>query len=76
MKKLSFLMALLMIVSALAGCSDTSAETETLAADTAAAETEPAETEIPDNLPDMDYGGADYRIYTRNCLRLPFGPGR
>ena len=67
MKKLSFLMALLMIVSVLAGCSDTSAETETLAADTAAAETEPTETEIPDNLPDMDYGGADYRIYTRNC---------
>jgi len=67
MKKLSFLMALLMLSASLAGCSDTGAETESLTADTAAAETEPAETEIPDDLPDMDYGGADYRIYTRQC---------
>ena len=31
------------------------------------AQTEPAETEIPDNLPEIRYGGADFRIYTRQC---------
>ncbi|MBQ8641008.1 MAG: hypothetical protein IJ480_02225 [Clostridia bacterium] len=67
MKKTAVLLALLMLASSLAGCSDNAAETETQAADTVAVETEPAETEIPDDLPDMDYGGADYRIYTREC---------
>ena len=67
MKKLSLLLALLMLASSLAGCSDAGTDAETPAADTAAAETEPVETAIPDDLPDMDYGGADYRVYTRNC---------
>lgn len=66
MKKLTLILAALMLMPMFASCSDTTAETQA-AADTAAVETEPAETEIPDDLPEMDYGGADYRIYTRQC---------
>ena len=67
MKRFALLLAGLMLLPTLAGCSDQAAETDNTAVDTTAVETEPAETEIPDDLPDMDYGGADYRIYTRNC---------
>lgn len=67
MRKIAWLLVLLTVGSALAGCgaadevqTETTAKTET--------ETnEVAETEISDDLPDMDYGGSDFRIYTRQC---------
>lgn len=67
MRKIAWLLVLLTVGSALAGCgaadevqTETTAKTETEIS-------EATETEISDDLPDMDYGGADYRIYTRNC---------
>ncbi len=68
MKKLALLMTLLMLAANLAACGEsTTTETQSPNADTAAVETQPVETEIPDDLPDMDYAGAEFRIYTREC---------
>ena len=67
MKKIALLLSVLILL--VPACSQPEAveETTPAPADVTSAETEPAETEIPDNLPEMDYGGADFRIYTREC---------
>ncbi len=68
MKKIAVLLTLLMLASSLAACGESTAvETQVQSADTTPVETQPAETEIPDDLPDMDYAGAEFRIYTREC---------
>ena len=72
MKKTALLLALLMIVLPLGSCAEKTADEETVAPVTAdvVPETEaPAETEIPDNLPEKDFEGADFRIYTRSCCK-------
>ena len=69
MKKTAFLLALLILFASSCSQPDAPAETDKSPAlsDAVTAETAPAETEIPDNLPEKDYGGADFRIYTREC---------
>ena len=68
-RTLAALLASLMLIPAMASCSDAPAEsTDTTAADTtAAAETEPRETErheIKDSLPDnLNFGGKTWSIY-------------
>ena len=67
-KKLSLLLAMLMLASAVTACgdggaSDTSADTET-AADTAAVETEETENFDP-GLPDKDFGGRTFTFMTK-----------
>ncbi len=67
MKKIALLLAVLMLAASSCSQPDAVEDSAQTPAETAPAETEPAETEIPDNLPAMDYGGADFRIYTREC---------
>lgn len=67
MRKIAWLLVLLTVGSTLAGCGSAEQnETETTTTVDTTAQTE-GETEISDGLPDVDYEGADYRIYTRNC---------
>lgn len=73
MKKTTWLLALLLAGSslmgtALSGCAAEEKEPETTAPTGETAQnTVAAETEIPDDLPERDFGGADFRIYTRQC---------
>lgn len=73
MQKTTWLLALLLAGSsvmgtAMTGCAADEKTTETTAPTGETAQnTVSAETEISDDLPDMDYGGADFRIYTRQC---------
>ncbi len=68
MKKLTSLLLLIAMLASLAACGAETSTTETTV-ETAieTVETEPVETDIPDDLPAKDFGGADFRIYTRNC---------
>ena len=71
-KKLAMLLAMLLLASSMAACGETK-EAETTA-DTAAAQTETeketteleARLALPDNLPDKDFEGYDFRVLTRN----------
>ncbi len=66
-KKLAFLLALLMIASSMAACSETTSGEETSATDTPTAgaeETVPEETEEPDPFKDVDFEGREFRFYT------------
>ena len=71
-KNLALLLALLMLASSMTACGEaTDAETgaDTTAADTVV-EKETTELEarlaLPDNLPDRDFDGYDFRVLTRN----------
>ena len=69
MKKIAFLLAIFLLVTA--ACSqpalEGNEETQSASPGILPEETEPTETEIPDNLPAVTYNGADFRIYTREC---------
>ncbi len=68
MKKKALFLSLLMLASSFASCGESTTETTPQSGETkSAVETQPVETEIPDDLPDMDYAGAEFRIYTREC---------
>ncbi|MBQ3179146.1 MAG: hypothetical protein IJB52_15105 [Clostridia bacterium] len=64
MKKTTFILAMLLMITSLGSCS--SGDAETTANETSsgavAAETEPSETEIHDDLPEKDFGGQEYRV--------------
>ena len=73
-KKLSLILAMLMLASAMTACSDTGADNSDTAETTAAAtpsaeneaaeETDPEDTRasIPDDLPERDFGGKDFIV--------------
>ncbi len=71
-KTISLLLVLVMLLSSMAACGESDADTITQ--DTAAAETETvketteleARLALPDNLPDKDFDGYDFRVLTRN----------
>lgn len=71
-KTISLLLVLVMLLSSMAACGESDADTIT--DDTAAAETETvketteleARLALPDNLPDKDFDGYDFRVLTRN----------
>ncbi len=68
MKKKALILALLMLASTFVSCGESTTGETTPSGETAAVvETQPVETEISDDLPDMDYAGAEFRIYTREC---------
>jgi len=64
MKRTTCILAMLLMITSLAGCSSGNAETtkNETSAGTVTAETEPAETEIHDDLPEKDFGGQEYRV--------------
>ena len=70
-KNLALLLALLMLASSMTACGEASG-TETTEDTAAQTETERETTELearlalPDNLPDKDYDGYDFRVLTRN----------
>ena len=71
-KTISLLLVLVMLLSSMAACGESDADTIT--DDTAAAETETvketteleARLALPDNLPEKDFDGYDFRVLTRN----------
>ncbi|MBQ8402501.1 MAG: hypothetical protein IJX14_11300 [Clostridia bacterium] len=80
MKKTTFILAMMLLLSSLAGCSSGDSETTAVAlsSDAVIAETEPAETEIQDDLPEKDFGGPEYRVrsvtYDPNSYTTIFDP--
>lgn len=77
MKRKTLLTILFLTLCAtLIGCgAETNTGTDTSAVDTTAVDTTPVETtraEIQDNLPDKDYGGADFTILYRNEWEYEF----
>ena len=70
-KNLAMLLALLMLASSVTACGE-AGDTEATADTAAQTETEKETTELearlalPDNLPDKDFDGYDFRVLTRN----------
>jgi len=73
MKKQFTAFLLLIAMLAASACGGTSGATDTTAADgtTAPAETEPEDTYVYDDLPDKDFGGAEWNILTTTWYSAP-----
>ena len=65
------LLAALMVMLPVTGCSDaTSENTVDTAADTTAVETEPVETKLTPDLPEMDFEGYTFRMMTKGLYNV------